>query len=72
MKARSISDTGRNRNDRTLNQSADYTCQGAFHTGDNDDDIGLLYIVQTMNQAMQAGHTDIIDALHLITHQLTG
>ena len=45
MEISAIANTGRHGDDRLIDQAADDAGQGPFHTGNDDDDIGLTDIV---------------------------
>ena len=71
-KARAVADARRHGDDRFGDESGDDARQRAFHAGDGDDDVRLLKRFHPREHPVQAGHADVVDALHAVAHDFGG
>lgn len=63
VEARSVTHTRGHRDHWLSRQSTDHTRQRTFHPGDHDDHIGGHHVVESRQETVQAGHSDVGDAL---------
>jgi hypothetical protein len=70
--ASAISDAGRNRNDRFCHQAGDDARKSAFHTGNDNHNIGVLHGLESAKQAMHTGDSDIRNSLDVVAHDFGG
>ena len=67
-----ITDARRHSNDRFIHESADNTRQRAFHTGNDDEDIGGQQFFVERKKAVDAGNADIVVFLNMVAHDFSG
>ncbi len=60
-----------NRNDRHGNEPRNDARQRALHPGDDDDDAGGVEAGTLAEQAVDAGHADVVQAVDVVAHQLS-
>src|SRR5690606_8649873 len=67
-----VTDAGGNGNHRRAHKAGNDAGQGAFHSGDHDDDIRALDRFEPVQQAVNAGNADVGDAFDAVAHDLGG
>jgi len=71
--AGSVTDAGRHGNDWGGDETADHARKGAFHSGNANDDASLGELAFAMlEQAMNAGDTDVVELVDAIAHHARG
>ena len=68
MKISAVADARRHGDDRFVYEAADDAGQGTFHTSNDDADVSPADLFAAIQQAVQAGNTDVVNALYLISH----
>src|SRR5204863_3465815 len=67
-----VADARGHGDDRLVHEAADEARQRAFHAGDDDEDVGFEQFVIHGQQPMDTGHTDVVEPLHAVAHDLNG
>lgn len=70
-KARAVTNAGRNGNHGLRNQTSDDARQGAFHAGNDNDNIRAAESFQTIKEPVNPGDADIANALDPVAHNLS-
>src|SRR5690349_20966110 len=71
--AGSVTDAGRHGNDWGGDQATDHARKGAFHSGNANDDAGLgEFAFAMLEQAMNAGDTDVVELIDAVAHHARG
>ena len=72
MKARPIANTRRHGDHRFINQTADHAGQCAFYTRHADNHVGVEEQIAAVEEAVDAGYTDIVGALYPGSEEFQG
>lgn len=67
-----VADAGGDGDDGTADEAGDDAGEGTFHAGDDDQHIGIAKEIHMSKQAMEAGDTDVEQALDCMAHELGG
>ena len=69
-KTRAVTYAGGNGDDRTAHQTADNARESPLHAGDGDDHLRLGKLLGMREQAVQAGHAHVVEAVDFIAIEL--